>query len=114
MSTVTMNEIRDSINSEKLELGWEYEETLSSPGNGVWIKNPNGILGSAVTLEISGGSGKVQATTSLMSKVDADLAVGVDWAQGVVTGTIQDYVIPVTAIRQVNVSGTTKITVRSA
>jgi len=104
-----MSEQRDSLNSEKDEKQFFYTEELTSPGNTDWILKPNGTDGMGVTLEISSGSGKVQATTSSVDDCIANTAVAVDWDLGTVSGTVQDSCIQVTAIRAVNESGTIKL-----
>ena len=109
MGYVKMTEQRASVNDEKSEKAWFHEEELSSPGNGAWILKPNGTSGMGVTLSISSGSGKVQATTDSIDKVINDTAEGVDWDLGTVSGTVQDTAIQLTAVRQVNISGTTTI-----
>ena len=92
---------------------WEYEDTLSSAIDGSSVIVPENIKNLSVTLQISAGSGKVQTTTSKLEDVLNNNAVWVDWDNGVVTSTTQDSCVPITAIRQVNVSGTTKLLVRA-
>ena len=93
------------------EKQWEYSEELTSPGNGTWIEFPNGVRGAAVDLVITSGVGYVEATNGSLSEVKANTAIGTIWDKGQVSGTAQDYVIPVKAIRLVNVAGTVKINV---
>jgi len=113
MGSIYPSKVRaNNINDEQDQFAFEYSETLSSPGNGTWIEFPNGVDGASVELVISSGTGKVQATSDSLSRVQAGSAEGVDWDLGVVSGTTQDYCAPVTAIRAVNVSGTIKINVR--
>jgi len=100
--------------SEQEEKAWEYTETLASPGNGVSIIIPAGCNNISVTLWCdAASSGKVQTSNSLLGTVKAGTSeVWVDWTLGTVSTTSQDSCVPVTAIRHVNVSGTTKIEVR--
>jgi hypothetical protein len=106
-----MSEQRPSVNDEKSEKAWFHEEVLTSPGNGAWILKPNGTNGMGVTLSISSGVGKVQATTDSIDNIINGSAEGVDWDLGTVSGTEQDSAVQLTAVRQVNISGTTKIKV---
>lgn len=64
-----------------------------------------------ITLEVAAGSGKVQATNSSIDKINASQEVAFDWPDGTVTGTTVSEVTQVTAIRQINYSGTTKLIV---
>ena len=89
---------------------FEFNESKAAAGNGNTIVIPPNIKGIAVTLEITAGNGKVQATTSSLADVLAGAEVWVDWSKGAITATAQDYVMPCTALRLVNISGTTKIT----
>lgn len=106
-----MNQVQGQ--DEHNEIAWHYEEELTSPGAGHAILFPTGIENIAVTLTPSGGSGKVQATTSSIERIKEGLAIWVDWDAGTVTASTQDYCSPVTAIRQVNVSGDTLLEVRA-
>lgn len=98
---------------EKATNAWEYKETLSVAGNGVSVLLPPDLDDVTVTLEVSAGSGKVQATTSTVADVKSDVAVWVDWTAGTVTQTTQDYCKPPTALRMVNVSGVTTLHLRA-
>jgi hypothetical protein len=106
------SEIRADLNDEQDQKAFEYEETISSPGNGEWVEFPNGVNGAAVELEIATGEGRVEATLDSLSEVQAGTANGIAWDFGNVTGTTQDWVVPVTALRGVNISGIVKIKVR--
>jgi hypothetical protein len=110
--SVYPTEVRASLNDEVKEKAWRFSETLSVPGNGQWIEFPNGVRGAAVELSIITGQGSVESTVESLTNVRNDSASGVVWDQGVVSGTTQDYVIPVTAVRAVNVSGEITINVR--
>lgn len=109
MAYDTMTQQRASINDEADQKSWYYEETLASPGNGKWILKPNGTDGMGVTLVISSGVGKVQATTDSIDNIIAGTETAVDWDLGTVSGTTQDSCIQLTAVRQVNISGTTTL-----
>jgi hypothetical protein len=113
MAYINMNIANVKDISEANEEAWEIEEELSSAGNGKSVIIPAGCVQIAVTLEVTAGEGKVQASTSLLSDVKADTAVWVDWPSGNVTVNTQQASVPVTALRQVNVSGTTKIILRA-
>ena len=95
----------------------EMELSLSSPGNSQWIIIPLGVTQIAVTISFTdGGRGKIQTTTDIIRRVkENDGVIPVDWELGVVVDTIQDSVIPVTALRLVQTSdpGSSKITVRA-
>lgn len=106
-----MSQQRDSKNSEEFEKSYYYEESKNSAGNGIWILKPNGTNGIGITLEVTAGSGKVQATNSSIDKIIASQEVSYDWPDGTVTGTTVSEVTQVTAIRQVNYTGTTKLIV---
>lgn len=110
--SVYPDEIRSDLKDEQDEKGFEYTELLSIAGNGKWLEFPNGIKGAMVELEITSGVGYVEATGSALSRVRDNTAVGIQWDQGQVSGTAQDYVVPVTAIRLVNVSGSVRMNVR--
>lgn len=114
MSFVYPKEIRADEDDEERELAFEWQEELASAGPGAWILFPNGVQGASVELEIGTGEGYVEATVDSIQDVKAGLAAvsGKKWPSGNVTITEQDYLFPVTALRQVNVSGTTLLKVR--
>lgn len=85
----------------------EFSLTLSAPGNSDSILTPRGVQSVLVTLSTSGGEGKVQYTMSSVAEVKADTANWIDWDAGSVTSDTDDVLYPVTAIRMVNVSGST-------
>ena len=91
---------------------WEKWEELGAAGNGKWYLMPKGVLGGSVTLEVVSGEGKIQFTTSPVAKVKDGSAVAVDWPEGSVTSTTANSFNPVTAVRQVNASGTTRLHLR--
>ena len=94
---------------------YDYSDELTSASNGDTVIIPATITGITVTLEIDTGNGKVQASTTPVNEILADEnnAVWVDWDSGTVTVNTQDRVSPVSAIRQVNGAGTTKLTLRA-
>jgi hypothetical protein len=96
------------------KFGFEYEESLSDPGAGDVIIIPDSVNNISVTLEVVSGSGKVQTTTNKVQDVlDNNNVVWDDWDSGEVANTIQDAVVPVTAIRMVNTSGEQRILIRA-
>lgn len=94
----------------------EYEETLSTAGNGSSVLIPAGAHNVTVTLsfEGEGASGKVQATTDPVQKVLDDEATWVDWPHGEVSDMTQDRTKSVTALRQVCVNPESTLTIRAA
>ena len=92
-------------------------EELSAPGNGEWILIPirnNGSREAAVTLSgTASWSGKVQGTNSTREDVIAGNAVAVDWPNGEISSVTNRVLFNFTAVRQVNVSGTTKLEVNA-
>jgi len=107
-------EVRADLDDEIPEKAWEYTEEIAAGQNGKWLEFPNGCRGAMVEIEIAGsGEGYVEATGQLLNeRVRAGSATGKPWDQGTVSGTTQDYVVPVTAIRGVNISGTIRLNVR--
>ncbi len=96
-------------------IAFEYDDTLTSAINGNSVIIPTNINKGAVTLQITGGgSGKIQTTTNLLQDViDDNGVVWVDWDSGTVAATTQDILeVAVTAIRQVNVSGNSRMMLR--
>jgi len=93
---------------------YEYEDTITGgAANGDTVIIPVNIKSIQATLIIAAGSGKIQTTTSSVAKVIAGTETWVDWDLGVITSTDQDSCMPVTAIRQVNASGTTTMQLRA-
>jgi len=113
MGAVYPKDIRADEDDEQKEMAFEYQETLAAPGNGDWIMFPDGVNGASVELEVTAGEGYVEATLASLQDVKTGATVtGKKWDLSNVVATTQDYCLPCTAIRQVNVSGTTKIKVR--
>lgn len=101
------------VSSVEKVFAYEFNETLASPGNGASVILPANIRGVSVTLGVTAGSGKVQATTSTIFEVKNDTALWIDWDYGVVSANSQDFMLPATAVRQINISGTTKLELRA-
>ena len=99
--------------AEKDKLGWEYADSLNSASNGDTVIIPDNVRFVSVALLITAGSGYVEATISKLADVLAGTGVWVVWDKGTITSSAQDSCIPVTALRQVNVSGTTKLQLRA-
>jgi hypothetical protein len=102
-----------SDNSAKDSFAWEVFEQLDAPGNGMWHLVPSGCQSIQIMLFPIEGSGKIQITMDRVNNVKNGIACFVDWDNGIVDSTTTEAVMPVTAIRQVNVSGTTKLTMRA-
>lgn len=93
--------------------GYFAKETLSAPGNGEWILIPNGSISISAALDAISGSGKVQATLDLEAIRNNTAPSGiVDWTPGSISGAVDSDVLnPAIAVRQVNASGTTILTI---
>lgn len=89
---------------------YKASETLSSPGTGDWILVESGIKQINIDYIITAGEGYIEATNDY-DGVIAGTAVGFKWSAGNVTANTQETAVGVAAIRQVNVSGTTKVIV---
>src|SRR6056297_3278798 len=81
---------------------WEYKEELSSSGNGDSIIVPVNIQNISVSLKAASAEGKVQYTMSTISEIEAGSALWHDWDSGAVTSNTDEFIKPVSAIRQVN------------
>jgi hypothetical protein len=92
---------------------WEYQETLSSASEGVAVLVPAGVDNITLSLIVTAGSGKVQYTVSPIANVKNNTANWVNWDAGTVSATATDAIYPITALKQVNVSGTTRLEVRA-
>ena len=108
-----MTKIANQINAEKDEYSFEYSSTLVNAGEGPWVLVPNGVDSVAVTLAVSAGEGKIQISNDLDSVIRNSIPVSVDWPLGSVVSTVEDVCSPVSAIRQVNISGTTTLQMRA-
>ena len=94
---------------------YEAEETKSSPGAGdtFLLENESGGFRTIlVSLLVTAGTGKIQYAISSRSKVLAGTATWFDWSSGVVSANTNDTLYHVSAIRQVNFSGTTVLEAR--
>lgn len=112
MIPINIKKYQGYINTKK---GFEYKSVvLSSAGNGVSVLIPTQVQNISVALVLGGSStGKVQTTISPLEDVINDIAIWIDWDAGVVSETTADVAKPVTAIRQVNASGTTQLLMRA-
>lgn len=112
MKPVNIKIYQGNINTPN---GFEYKGVaLSSAGNGPSVIIPTQIRTVSVRLLVSGSSsGNVQYSLSTLAEVLADTAIWQEWDSGVVTAHTTDTANPVTAIRQVNVSGTTQLELRA-
>ena len=94
---------------------YESAETLSAPADGdtILLPDESGRMDSVmVSLVVTAGGGKVQYTISNRADVIAGNAVWYDWDAGAVVANTTDVMYHVSAVRQVNTSGTTKLEVR--
>lgn len=94
---------------------WEGENSKATPGNGntfLLIDLAGKVESWLVSLVVTSGTGKVQYTNSIRSKVLAGTAIWYDWNDGVVAANTNDVFFNVSAVRLVNVTGTTLIEVR--
>lgn len=96
-----------------------YEIEIVSSGFGLskWVLIPEDVASITITISFeNGGRAKIQTTTDLLQKVkNGENLTPVDWTLGVVNNTIQDSVVPVTAIRlmQTSITGNSKMTLRA-
>jgi hypothetical protein len=100
---------------ERDTYAWEYEDELESAGDGDSVLIPDDVQSVIVTLIPTAGTGKIQSTSDKLDTVknDPGSVTWIDWDLGVVAVPTQDKCDPPTAIRQVNATGTTKMTVRA-
>jgi hypothetical protein len=103
-----------NLGDEK-KFAWEKQIDLIAPGNSDWLLVPDEVAGLTATLSFTaGGSGKIQTTTDKVDTVKTGSPVAVDWPLGEVSSSTQDFCVPVTAIRAVQINaGTLKMTVRT-
>lgn len=87
----------------------EFDETLSSPGNTDWIFIPRGVDSVPVALNPTAGEGRIEYTLSNVETVKSGSPVVKAWDSGNVTTYTDDTLFPITAIRMVNISGTTQM-----
>jgi hypothetical protein len=87
----------------------EFDETLAAPGNSDWILVPKGKSTVSVALNPTAGSGYVEYTLSNVATVKTGSPVAVIWDAETVTTYTDDVLFKVTAMRLVNVSGTTQM-----
>lgn len=93
---------------------FQYSETLASPGNGKWILRPAAKFIMSAILKPETGSGYIEVVIDELEKIENDTADNImTWPEGIVTGITQGTFTNVKALRQVNVSGTTILTVEA-
>lgn len=108
MATIKMIKRAVDNDREKDEFAWRQEYTLSAPADGDSVLVPTGIVNVNAAIFIATGEGKIQFTFDTKAKVEADTANWFDWDAGNVTApTTSSFFQDMTAIRGVNVSGTT-------
>ena len=114
MSWVNMDAAPINEGSQS-HFAYEKEINLAAGGASANIIVPDEILGIAVTVSFSGGgTGYIETTTDLISKIKAGTAVWVAWDLGTVGVTKQDTCVPVSGIRATQVhAGTMKATFRA-
>lgn len=113
-----MSYIEMTVSGAKLGIACvrAYEATvlLTSATSSGWVLIPSCVQTITVTVEPTGTTAKVQATTDTVSSVKDNTAVGIDWSLGDVSVAKQDSAIPVTAFRLVqNGAGSSKMTMRA-
>ena len=111
MNPVLITEYEPQLTNVKV---WDYKTpALVAPGNGNAVIIPPGSQDIQVALIPTAGSGKVQLTLDPYEDViaDPDSSNWKDWDSGVVASLTQDSAKGPSAIRQVNVSGSTVMTV---
>lgn len=101
--------------NKKDTIGWEYDsDNLTETGDGDTIIIPDNVKEISVTLLVIDGVSKIQTTTNLIADVIADNSIiWVDWNAGEVSETVQDSCPPVSALKMVNISGTTRLMIRA-
>ncbi len=94
---------------------YEYQSSdLVAPGDGDTVMFPTNVPGASVLLQITTGAGKIQTTVNKVADVLSDTdVVWDDWSSGEVASTTGDRMDPVTALKMVNASGTTRLIIRA-
>lgn len=97
---------------EDKQIGWEFSESVTS-GNGTSIIIPPGCVAVGVTVKVTSGTCKVQASTDKIVTIKAGSGeTWIDWDKGSVAANNQDEVSPgASAIRLVAAGGTSEIKV---
>ncbi len=104
---------RISLPGAKFNNAYEMDETKTVVGPGEWFHVPAGVTQVYVTLEIT-GKGRLEATTDSRAKVSDDTATAfLPWPLGDQNKTSQAILGGGSAFRQVNISGTTRLTARA-
>lgn len=111
MVPINIKRYQGFLNTSK---GFEYKgPEIVATGNGNPILIPTQVQYISVALIVTTGSGKIQTTVSTKADVEADNALWFDWSAGVVSENTADVARPVTAIRQVNITGKTQLFMRA-
>ena len=105
-------------NEVKGKVVYEGGEKKTSPGLGAAFILPDqaGFIDSwllSLVMQTPGASGLIQYTISDRAAVLSDRAYWYNWDAGTVNENTNDVLYPVVAVRQRNISGTTKIEVRA-
>lgn len=117
MAVAYMNQVNTSQYKPHLTevKAWDYKDELTAASNGTTVIVPADAKSIGIALIPSGpGSGKIQVTYDPYADVIAEAATvtWVDWDSGVVAAATQDGIAQApTAVRQVNATGTTKMTI---
>jgi hypothetical protein len=109
MKRVYINEYEVNIENK----AWEYKDELSSSGNGDSVIIPVNVANIAISYEVDSGEGKIQYTMSTIEEIEAGSALWHNWDSGDVTSNSEEFFKPVSAVRQVNASGTTTMRIRA-
>ena len=112
MDQVNISQYKPHITEVK---AWNYKDELSLAGNGATVIVPPDAKSVSLALVPSGpGTGKIQVTYDTYTDVVAEAAgvTWIDWGSGVVGAATREGITPApTAVRQVNATGTTKMTI---
>ena len=98
----------------KGEHAWEYREALTgSTAGSDSILIPYGVSKIGIQLVVSAsGTAKVQRSVDLISNIQASTNSWIDWTEGDITSSTITSFTMCTAVRQVNATGTSVLTVR--
>lgn len=109
-------ELTAETNNYKGECVYQEWEKLSEPGDGnifLLPDNAGKVESYLVNLIPSpGSSGLIEYSLSNREDIIAGNGIWKTWDSGIVTTTTDDVLFPVSAIRQVNISGTTTLELR--
>ncbi len=102
------------VQGAKFTQSYEFAEELSTPGGGKWVLLPTSIRQAGVTLSFeSGGSGYIEATTEPIDVLRTGSPIAEAWPAGTVNATTQHILICASAVRQVNVGGKSRMSIRT-